>query len=322
MTCAVVLASYNGEAYIREQLDSIIKQSKKPDKIIIIDDASLDQTAYIAKRILKESGIPFEVVINDNNLGPQKSFYKGIDYVTQDIVFFSDQDDVWDLSKIEKMHMLFQDNKNCSMVICDSYIWDNNGIHDSLHKRLGIDFKTDVDGKINIDWYWKQIICRNIITGMNMAIRKDVAEIIADEKILLHDMWYAMIAPIFGDIYVVNEKLVNYRQHSNNVKGANRIISRTKLKNSYEKVMSAYDKKKKKVDMIYELNEDYQMLTNDQKKYLDSFDKYLTLENELIRKGQLIRLIKLKKRSKYPHYAELDVRDLAVCVMCKAHIKK
>lgn len=126
MTCSIAMCTYNGEKYIKEQLESIINQSTQPDEIIICDDGSTDRTIDIVKAVLKSWNGRWRVFENEHNLGYKKNFQKAISLCGSDIIFLSDQDDVWNANKIEIMMKVFQDNPYILLAFHDSEIVDDH----------------------------------------------------------------------------------------------------------------------------------------------------------------------------------------------------
>ena len=123
LTSAVVIATYNGEKYILEQIESIINQTRKPDYIVISDDNSKDRTIEICKKSLSTCGIPYNIVSNMGNKGVANNFFNGLSFCKQDIIFFSDQDDIWLNKKIENTMDIFEKYSECIMVIHNAFIW-------------------------------------------------------------------------------------------------------------------------------------------------------------------------------------------------------
>lgn len=95
MKTSVALCTYNGEKYIKEQLDSILNQTKKVDEIIVCDDCSSDKTVEILNHYSSTNPGLFKIYINEQNLRSVKNFEKAITLCTGDIIFLSDQDDFW-----------------------------------------------------------------------------------------------------------------------------------------------------------------------------------------------------------------------------------
>ena len=96
---SVALASYNGEKYIEEQINSILYQSMKVDRIVICDDNSKDNTIKIIEKLIKK-GFPINLHKNDRNLGYALNFMKCINLCNSNYIFLSDQDDIWFKNKV------------------------------------------------------------------------------------------------------------------------------------------------------------------------------------------------------------------------------
>jgi glycosyltransferase involved in cell wall biosynthesis len=118
---SVAMCTYNGSKHIKEQLESIIYQTRKPDEIIICDDCSSDNTVEIAQNLLSVSTIKSTIIRNEINLGFRKNFEKAIGLCHGDIVFLSDQDDVWLPEKIEKVANIFDNDEEVIMAFHDAY---------------------------------------------------------------------------------------------------------------------------------------------------------------------------------------------------------
>ena len=104
MKVSLVMAVYNGEKYLIEQLDSIRKQTYLIDEVILIDDVSTDNSYELIHQYIDGYKlINWKLIKNENNLGYRKNFKKGLEIVDGDIIFLSDQDDRWHLNKIEVM---------------------------------------------------------------------------------------------------------------------------------------------------------------------------------------------------------------------------
>ena len=137
MTTSVVLATYNGERYIIEQLKSILDQTQKVDEVIICDDRSNDRTVSLVNRFIKENNLEesWSIYINEVNKGYINNFLDALLFVTKDIVFYSDQDDIWDKRKVEYMTQVFRDDKAEAVYCLDDTI-DSDG--KLIHNRLSI----------------------------------------------------------------------------------------------------------------------------------------------------------------------------------------
>lgn len=123
---SVAICTYNGEKYIKEQLDSIIHQTRVPDEIILCDDKSSDKTILIASEILDRSGIKYHIYVNENNLGVIENFKNAINYCKGDIIFTCDQDDIWNSNKVELIINEFEKNDKCVLVFTDAELVNKN----------------------------------------------------------------------------------------------------------------------------------------------------------------------------------------------------
>ncbi len=218
---SVAMCTYNGEKYVHEQLESIIKQTKRPDEIIVCDDGSTDKTANIVQNMLKESGINYRVVKNPTNLGFIKNFEKAISLCTGDIIFLSDQDDFWLENKIEKTEKVFVEDDKCMLVFSDMDIvdeklskigintWEQKGIKENLSD---IDILTMISQK------------KDVFNGCAMAIRSTAKDVVLPftEK-WGHDLWIIANVALFFDnaIRLIPDRLVLHRRHLSNTSKAN-----------------------------------------------------------------------------------------------------
>lgn len=210
MSISVCLASYNGEKFIESQLDSIIKQLDKDDEIIIVDDCSSDSTLNIVKSF---NDVRIKVYLNEINKGHVFSFGRAISLATKNIIFMSDQDDIW----IDGRVILLKDrllNSDAMLVSSNSNFVDSKGER--------IDFK--VDG-VQAEYSEKNL--SNIIDifkgkenyyGCAMALKKDLLELILPipNYVESHDLWIAMAANIAKSNLHCNEVTLKRRVHGSN----------------------------------------------------------------------------------------------------------
>lgn len=125
---SIAMCTYNGTRFLREQLDSFSCQTRLPDEIVICDDSSVDETMEILEKWA--SSAPFEVRIfrNEKNLGFVQNFAKAVSLCTKNVIFLSDQDDVWEPDKIAAMMVPFENSPEIGVVSSGGFIIDENGI--------------------------------------------------------------------------------------------------------------------------------------------------------------------------------------------------
>lgn len=233
MKVSVAMCTYNGEKYIKEQLESILYQSRKVDEIIICDDGSKDDTLEICKSVLEKSDIKFVLCVNDKNLGFAKNFYQAIKLCSGDIIFFCDQDDVWKKNKVERTIQIFEENTNVLLIFSNAYITDEHlNIKNDLFK--GLCYK-DYYLKSQYDAF-SYILNDNYVTGATSAIKKEIIEYIGDlNNGWAHDYWFGIVAILYGGIKSINEPLIYYRQHNNNTIGIGKRYSFDKIRKLFSK---------------------------------------------------------------------------------------
>ncbi|MFL9834879.1 glycosyltransferase family 2 protein [Chryseobacterium terrae] len=214
---SVALCTYNGEKFIRTQIDSILNQTLKVDEILVCDDGSTDQTKNILSEYKNKFPSIFKIHFNEKNLRSVKNFEKAISLCEGDIIFLSDQDDKWKNDKVEKMLDYFQKNPQISVLATNGFALDDN---DVLIEKYSLWDAPEFLREKNLDVNYFKIISyvSNIATGASMAIRKDYLEKIIPFPILEglhHDEWIALVSSSENKFELLNEKLFYYREHSN-----------------------------------------------------------------------------------------------------------
>jgi glycosyltransferase involved in cell wall biosynthesis len=175
---SVALYTYNGELYLWDQLESIFKQTRLPDKIIVCDDCSTDSTLKILEDFCKKYSVPLKIYINERTLGVSKNFEKAISLCSGDIIFLSDQDDVWLPEKIEKVIEVFDNNKDCSYVFSDAQIVDES-LHPSGYTIWkSISFDRFQRKKFMRGQQLEVLLKHNVVTGATMAFRSHIREFV------------------------------------------------------------------------------------------------------------------------------------------------
>lgn len=221
-TIDVLLATYNGEKYIKEQLDSILNQTYKNIRIIISDDCSKDETQEILKEYEnKDSRI--ELHMHEKNSGVVKNIEYLLKQVKSKYYMLSDQDDVWLPEKIEKsLETLVQNNAD--LVFGDLEVVDKDlktiypsfGDFMLLNKKI---HKYINSNRLNYIY--------NCVTGCTVLAKKETIEKIVPlpqkSKYLIHDHWIGLMTSIYGKVAYMPEKYIKYRQHGNNQVGTDKI---------------------------------------------------------------------------------------------------
>ncbi|WP_338449546.1 glycosyltransferase family 2 protein [Niallia oryzisoli] len=210
MNISVCLATYNGAAFIVRQLDSVIKQLKDTDEVIVVDDCSTDDTVEIIKNTYGER---VQVFVNKHNMGAIRNFEKAILLSQGDVVFLCDQDDIWEDNKVELVMNAFKE-RNADLVVHDAVVVDGD------LKVMSPSWNDYNNNKIDQGILGN--ILKNAYTGAFMAFKKDLIPAITPfpPTIEMHDQWIALVCMMKKkNIVFLDEKLVKYVRHGGNVTG-------------------------------------------------------------------------------------------------------
>lgn len=215
MKISVCMATYNGEKYIKEQLDSILYQLSEQDEVIISDDSSSDKTVEIVK-FFNDSRI--KIFENQKFKSPIFNFENALKYATGDIIVLTDQDDLWGNNKIEVIRNSFVDLADDTVLVMFNGVCINDKgeiIYNSLFDYIGIH-----EGLI-------ANIMKNSFIGCNIAFNKKLLDFALPfpADIPMHDMWLGSCAYIFGNVRFIDEKIFMYRLHDSNYTGGKTTLS-------------------------------------------------------------------------------------------------
>jgi len=203
MIISVCIATYNGDKYIKEQLDSILCQLTEKDEIIISDDSSTDKTVKIIKSY-KDNRI--NILENKNFKSPIFNFESSLKKAKGDVIFLADQDDIWRLDKVDVIKKYMQ---KYDLVLSDAIVVDASGkeLHPSFYK-----LNKSKKGLINN-------LFKNSYLGCAMAFNRSILEKLLPfpKDIPMHDWWIGMVGEMCGETFFIEEKLISYRRHGNNI---------------------------------------------------------------------------------------------------------
>lgn len=218
----ILMATYNGETFLRAQLDSILQQSNQDWQLIIRDDCSTDATVQIIKeyQLLRPEQIRL-IRAEQPSGSAQNNFFQLLQYSTAEYVMFADQDDVWLKDKVqntlEKMRELEEQYgaETPLLVHTDLAVVDAalRVINPSLFQMHNMDAARN---QLN------NIVVQNIVTGCTMMVNRALLDLVTEIPVhaVMHDMWLALVAAAFGQIGFLDRATMLYRQHGQNVKGA------------------------------------------------------------------------------------------------------
>ena len=254
----ILLATYNGEKYLAELIESIIKQSHNNWLLLIRDDGSKDKTMDIINGYCKKYPDKINLVKDlDRNIGVVKNFSRLINYSKSNYIMFSDQDDIWLPDKI----------KLCLEKISTEETKHRQDFPLLVHTDLKV-----VDENLNVIsesfWNFKKLdpekgskigtaLCHNVVTGCTVMFNKALKDNIKDipEKTIMHDWWLNLLAISLGKVLYINTPTILYRQHSNNTLGAgiDSSIKNNLMKLSNTDLIKKYIAKMRKINLDSQL---------------------------------------------------------------------
>ncbi|MEH7014785.1 glycosyltransferase family 2 protein [Neobacillus niacini] len=218
----ILLATYNGEKYIEEQLNSILNQSYNNWFLLIRDDGSKDKTVEIIKKYITIHSDKMELIVDgEKNLGPSGNFSKLLSLAKANYMMFCDQDDVWNANKIEvtfqKMQELEKEFKDDLPLLVHTDLEVVDGELNTIAPSM-FAFQNLNSGYSSVN----QLLVQSNVTGCTVMINKKLKEMAEPipNGIIMHDWWLALVAAAFGRIGFINKATIKYRQHGNNDTGA------------------------------------------------------------------------------------------------------
>lgn len=217
MRISVVMALYNGAEYLTQQLESILGQTVPPDEVILSDDGSTDETVRIAKEFITRRGLSgrWRVFEQKKNLGYAENFYFAAGKAAGDVLFFSDQDDLWLPDKIERMLAVMEPRKDCCLLSTDYEPFADS----ENAQRIPADIRKRMPGDGSLERI--ALSPKNIYIGAIgccMAVRRSFYEQAAKYRFAgwAQDDFLWKIAQAAGVSYLWHVNLVRHRIHGAN----------------------------------------------------------------------------------------------------------
>lgn len=221
---SVCMATYNGEKYIEEQVKSIMNQLSINDEIIVSDDNSTDNTIRIIEN-LKDNRI--KVFYNHSQKGYTRNFENALKHSSGDVIFLSDQDDVWIEGKVENV---LRELENSTLVVTDAEVTDGKllTIYNSHFENSGVK-----------PGFWTNFIKTRYI-GACMAFKRELLSkalpFPKNQSLCAHDYWLVLVAELYYKVSLIRIPYLKYRRHENNassggvVKSSNSFIKKVSVR--------------------------------------------------------------------------------------------
>lgn len=208
----VVVCSYNGEAYILDQLTSIVRQQPAPAAIIVSDDGSTDDTLDIVERFAQVSAVPVRQITGPNQ-GIIRNTFQALKHTSAPYVFLADQDDIWLENKAPLFCTQMRETNEPHLIFSDAWVWSPESEERRSFWR--------VDGLIPKNAQNpRRLAFHNTVQGASACINRALIDaLVYDSRIVMHDWWLALIAAGTGSVSTIIEPTLLYRQHASNQVG-------------------------------------------------------------------------------------------------------
>lgn len=298
MKISIAMATYNGAQYLEAQLQSFIDQTRQPDELIVTDDCSTDQTETIVRAFSETA--PFEVVFscNERKLGPCGNFNEALLKSTGDLVFLSDQDDVWFAEKIAHMVSIAEQHPEALVMMHDAALTDGELNEVGLSKL----------GQIRSSG----LPISSFVMGCCCAIRRELLglSLPIPAGVMAHDVWLSWFADGLGVKLVDDRILQFYRRHESNA--SEFITSRTTKVNRLQAFPYSYinifsKDYNKKVRLLVEQLSIFVRVINrsivsDNEKYREKLKEMCALAESVISTQE--QRIAIRERALFPRFIE------------------
>lgn len=217
---SVALATYNGEAYIRQQLETLAIQTNLPAELVVTDDTSTDKTVEYVKEFARTAPFPVHLHHNNVRLGYRANFMKALSLCRSELIALSDQDDIWHPSKLA-MAAEALDNPDTVLFFHAAWLVNRTG------ERIGTPLVHSLSARnppLSVHslfgpFGFSMVIHRSLLQFSDLWDRS--VDSYEPQNRMGHDHWLFFLGSVFGEIAYSNQKLVEYRQHGGNTFGAN-----------------------------------------------------------------------------------------------------
>lgn len=308
---SVAMATYNGEVYLRKQLDSILHQSLPVDEIIICDDQSSDGTVDIIQEYIKQYP-HIHLYKNEQNLGYKRNFKKALSLCSKEYIFLCDQDDIWDSDKVKEMVAIMNNNPEMEALASSFTFIDEHDQPISIRKKKGFSnnnlYIKEVRPNDIVEVKFDEFLNHNYFQGCSLLITSSLRDGFMKRfsTKLPHDWIINLIASKHGSMYFYNRSLFGYRIHSKNTIGAKdaNLTTSEHIKTANEentRILVCRDGMKV-LETIKEVNPTYYEANKER------FDAYYQFDKEHIEAIQNRKFFRLLKQNFNPYYRHLKSR--------------
>lgn len=216
MKISVAMATYNGERFLCEQLQSLAQQIVKPYELVVTDDGSTDATLTMLKEFSARAPFPVHIHVNEARLGYGENFLKAASLCTGDWIAFCDQDDVWLPDKLARLTEIIRRQPKLNCIIHEALACDESlrVMGQRWRARINWILRSHVAGALRFSYRVYAGFCICFRADMLTLVSVDDRPTLPNGARLPHDAWVTQLAYIFGGTQFLSAKLALYRRHS------------------------------------------------------------------------------------------------------------
>lgn len=292
MKTSVIMATYNGEKFIIEQLDSLRTQTMIPNEVIICDDCSIDNTVILIEQYIKKYNLKnsWKLIVNEQNLGYADNFCKATALAEGDYIFFADQDDIWEKTKIEIMLKIMEQKDDCQLLSTDYGIFGLNIDKMNIPKKtLELMPNNGVLEKIYFDKTSFYIGALGCCMCLRKTFYKEISDYWFDGWAQDDRMW--RMSQCVDGCYLLHSNLTLHRLHDSNT------ATYGKYHSSESRVRLFKNMQKANIEMMKFFSDNF--ADDNKQEIVKKHIAMMNLRIELLEQHKVINSIPLLKYIKY-----------------------
>lgn len=208
------MTTRNGEAFLLEQLESLAKQTRLPDELIVCDDDSGDGTVGVVEAFARTAPFAVKLLVNKPILGVHQNFARAMGLASGDLIFLSDQDDVWHADKLAKFAKAFADPR-VGLVFGDARVVEQDLKPRDYTVWQTLHFNQALQERVKDGFGFEVLLRHCFVAGALLAVRASLRPVILPipDDLWAYDAWIAIVAAAISRSAIVDEPVNDYRQH-------------------------------------------------------------------------------------------------------------
>lgn len=222
MKISVAMCTYNGERFVRQQLDSFVNQTRLPDELVVCDDKSSDRTPCIVQAFAQRAPFTVRLIQNQETLGSTRNFVRAISLCQGELIALSDQDDIWHPEKLSQSAAIIESNAMVDAVFTDGELIDEHSrpLGPTLWHSLG--FTPPLQALVSRQELMSVLKKQYFITGATLMFHARWKHLLKEiPAIWVHDAWITWMIAMHGRVSAIPNPLIGYRLHGANQVGVN-----------------------------------------------------------------------------------------------------